>query len=208
MSLWKIYRVFAEMGAVCFGGGYAMLSLVQRVVVEEHGWATEEELMDYYAIGQCTPGVIAVNTATFVGTKKINDMNEPLEKEYKALKWEVIKAMISLLGVFFASTLLLGGAEISGLRLLVATILIESVVVSISLKRGLCADGEQEAMLLERLGALINIVYIFAVIVIWIGVVSVDVSIWKILLAGAWITLYPVWSVVSDVYEMLYPEDY
>ena len=69
MSLWKLYRVFAEMGAVCFGGGYAMLSLVQRVVVEEHGWATEEELMDYYAIGQCTPGVIAVNTATFVGQK-------------------------------------------------------------------------------------------------------------------------------------------
>ena len=69
MSLWKIYRTFAEMGAVCFGGGYAMLSLVQRVVVEEHGWATEEELMDYYAIGQCTPGVIAVNTATFVGQK-------------------------------------------------------------------------------------------------------------------------------------------
>ena len=69
LSLWKIYRTFAEMGAVCFGGGYAMLSLVQRVIVEEHGWATEEELMDYYAIGQCTPGVIAVNTSTFIGHK-------------------------------------------------------------------------------------------------------------------------------------------
>lgn len=69
MSLWKLYRVFAEMGAVCFGGGYAMLSLVQRVVVEEHGWATEEELMDYYAIGQCTPGIIAVNVASFIGHK-------------------------------------------------------------------------------------------------------------------------------------------
>ena len=69
MSLWKLYRVFAEMGAVCFGGGYAMLSLVQRVVVEEHGWATEEDLMDYYAIGQCTPGIIAVNVATFIGHK-------------------------------------------------------------------------------------------------------------------------------------------
>ena len=69
MSLWKIYWVFAQMGAVCFGGGYAMLSLVQRVIVEEHGWATEEELMDYYAIGQCTPGVIAVNVSTFIGHK-------------------------------------------------------------------------------------------------------------------------------------------
>lgn len=69
MSLWKIYWIFAQMGAVCFGGGYAMLSLVQRVIVEEHGWATEEELMDYYAIGQCTPGVIAVNVSTFIGHK-------------------------------------------------------------------------------------------------------------------------------------------
>ena len=69
MSLLKLYWVFAQMGAVCFGGGYAMLSLVQRVIVEEHGWATEEELMDYYAIGQCTPGVIAVNVSTFIGHK-------------------------------------------------------------------------------------------------------------------------------------------
>ena len=67
MSLLKLYWVFAQMGAVCFGGGYAMLSLVQRVVVEQHGWATEEELMDYYAIGQCTPGIIAVNVSTFIG---------------------------------------------------------------------------------------------------------------------------------------------
>ncbi|MBR7179873.1 MAG: chromate transporter [Oscillospiraceae bacterium] len=69
LSLWKLYWVFAQMGAVCFGGGYAMLSLVQRVIVEEHGWTTEEELMDYYAIGQCTPGVIAVNVSTFIGHK-------------------------------------------------------------------------------------------------------------------------------------------
>ena len=68
-KLLKIYWIFAQMGACCFGGGYAMLSLLQRVIVEQHGWATEEELMDYYAIGQCTPGVIAVNTSTFIGHK-------------------------------------------------------------------------------------------------------------------------------------------
>ena len=68
-QLFKLFWVFAQMGASCFGGGYAMLSLLQKVIVEQYGWATEEELMDYYAIGQCTPGVIAVNTATFVGQK-------------------------------------------------------------------------------------------------------------------------------------------
>ncbi len=52
-----------------FGGGYAMLPILQREVVENKSWATEEELTDYFAIGQCTPGIIAVNTATFIGQK-------------------------------------------------------------------------------------------------------------------------------------------
>ncbi len=64
-----LYLTFARMGAVTFGGGYAMLPILQREVVDKRGWATEEELMDYYAIGQCTPGIIAVNTATFIGQK-------------------------------------------------------------------------------------------------------------------------------------------
>ena len=66
-ELIKMFLTFARIGGLTFGGGYAMLPMLQREVVEKHKWATEEELMDYYAIGQCTPGVIAVNTATFVG---------------------------------------------------------------------------------------------------------------------------------------------
>ena len=50
-----------------FGGGMAMLPIIQREVVDRKHWVTEEELVDYYALSQCTPGVIAVNTATFVG---------------------------------------------------------------------------------------------------------------------------------------------
>lgn len=64
-----LFFTFARIGGLTFGGGYAMLPILQREVVEKRGWATEEELMDYYAIGQCTPGVIAVNTATFIGQK-------------------------------------------------------------------------------------------------------------------------------------------
>ena len=62
-----LFLTFARIGGLTFGGGYAMLPMLQKEVVEKRGWATEEELMDYYAIGQCTPGIIAVNTATFVG---------------------------------------------------------------------------------------------------------------------------------------------
>jgi len=67
--LWKLFAAFARIGALTFGGGYAMIPMLEREVVNRHHWATEEELMDYYAVGQCTPGVIAVNVATFVGYK-------------------------------------------------------------------------------------------------------------------------------------------
>ena len=65
----NLFFTFARIGGLTFGGGYAMLPMLQKEVVEKHQWATEEELMDYYAIGQCTPGVIAVNTANFVGQR-------------------------------------------------------------------------------------------------------------------------------------------
>ena len=68
-KLWELFWTFAKMGAITFGGGMAMLPILQREVVDTKHWATEEELVDYYAIGQCTPGIIAVNTATFIGQK-------------------------------------------------------------------------------------------------------------------------------------------
>ena len=66
----RLFTTFLKIGAFTFGGGYAMLPILQREVVEKKGWATDGELTDYFAIGQCTPGVIAVNTATFVGQKQ------------------------------------------------------------------------------------------------------------------------------------------
>lgn len=68
--LLDLFITFAKVGVMTFGGGYAMLPILQREVVENKHWATDEELTDYFAIGQCTPGVIAVNTATFVGRKQ------------------------------------------------------------------------------------------------------------------------------------------
>ena len=67
--LWKLFLTFARIGVMTFGGGYAMIPILEREIVDKQGWATNEELMDYYAVGQCTPGVIAVNTATFIGRK-------------------------------------------------------------------------------------------------------------------------------------------
>lgn len=69
-KLWELFITFAKVGVMTFGGGIAMLPILQREVVENKGWATDEELADYFAIGQCTPGIIAVNTATFIGHKE------------------------------------------------------------------------------------------------------------------------------------------
>ena len=69
MILWNLFVSFAKVGMLTFGGGYAMIPILEREIVDKHEWASSEELMDYYAVGQCTPGVIAVNTATFIGHK-------------------------------------------------------------------------------------------------------------------------------------------
>ena len=68
-ELLEMFVIFARIGGFTFGGGYAMLPMLEKEVVNNKHWATEEELMDYYAIGQCTPGIIAINTATFIGYK-------------------------------------------------------------------------------------------------------------------------------------------
>ncbi len=89
--LLDLFLTFAKVGVMTFGGGYAMLPILQREVVENKGWATEEELMDYFAIGQCTPGIIAVNTATFIGQK------------YKG----TLGAICTTLGVVFPSVVII-----------------------------------------------------------------------------------------------------
>lgn len=68
--LLDLFLTFARIGGFTFGGGYAMLPMLHKEVVLKKHWATEEDLMDYYAVGQCTPGIIAVNTATFIGYKE------------------------------------------------------------------------------------------------------------------------------------------
>lgn len=69
-SLAALFAAFFRVGLFTFGGGYAMLPMLTRECVEKYAWATRDELLNYFALSQCTPGVIAVNTATFVGGKQ------------------------------------------------------------------------------------------------------------------------------------------
>ena len=91
MNLFKLFTIFMKIGAITFGGGYAMLPLFQKEIVEKHKLITEDELTKYYAVGQCTPGIISVNTATFIG--------------YKCAK--VKGAMVATLGLIFIPFLLI-----------------------------------------------------------------------------------------------------
>ena len=69
-DLLDLYLTFVRLGCVTFGGGYAMLPLLERELVNRRGWTTMDELRDYFAIGQCTPGIIALNVSTFIGEKR------------------------------------------------------------------------------------------------------------------------------------------
>ena len=90
-SLPTLFLTFAKVGVMTFGGGYAMLPILEREVVTNHGWTTSEQMLDYYAIGQCTPGIIAVNVSTFIGYKTRG----------------VLGAIVATLGMVFPSMLII-----------------------------------------------------------------------------------------------------
>lgn len=69
-SLWQLFWSFFKIGGLTFGGGLTMLPMLEHELVKKRSWISEDDLLDCYAIGQCTPGIIAINTATFVGYKK------------------------------------------------------------------------------------------------------------------------------------------
>ena len=69
-TLLELYLVFLRIGSITFGGGYAMLPILERELVDKRRWTTLDDLQDYFSIGQCTPGLIALNVSTFIGAKR------------------------------------------------------------------------------------------------------------------------------------------
>lgn len=69
-DLLDLYWTFVKIGCVTFGGGYAMLPILERELVTKQSWTTMDDLRDYFSIGQCTPGIIALNVSTFIGEKR------------------------------------------------------------------------------------------------------------------------------------------
>ena len=69
-DLLDLYLTFMKIGCITFGGGYAMLPILEKELVDQRRWTTMDDLRDYFSIGQCTPGIIALNVSTFIGQKR------------------------------------------------------------------------------------------------------------------------------------------
>ncbi|MCR5272633.1 MAG: chromate transporter [Lachnospiraceae bacterium] len=126
-ELLELFLTFAKVGVLTFGGGYAMLPILEREICTNKHWVDSNELMDYYAIGQCTPGVIAVNLATFVGKKR------------KGIPGGIVATLgvvfPSLLIITFIAALISNFAELvwvekafTGIRICVCVLIFNSVV--------------------------------------------------------------------------------
>lgn len=127
MELLGLFLVFAQVGVTTFGGGYAMLPILQREVVEKRHWATENELVDYFAIGQCTPGIIAVNTATFIGYRKKGVLGGIMATLGVVFPSIVIITLIALFLKNFADIAFIRHA-FAGIRVSVCVLILDSVI--------------------------------------------------------------------------------
>ena len=120
-----LFTSFFRIGLFTFGGGYAMLPMLERECVDRYKWATE--LMDYFAIGQCTPGVIAVNTATFIGCKEKGSLGAAIATLGVICPSIIIILIIAAILTNFASLPAVGYA-FNGIRVAVAVLILNAVI--------------------------------------------------------------------------------
>lgn len=125
--LLELYISFFKIGGLTFGGGLAALPMLKREIVENKNWADEEELLDMYAIGQCTPGIIAVNCATFIGYKKARSLGGIIATlGIVSPSLIIILLVASLLDRYMNTPLLLHA--FAGVRVVVCALMLNTVV--------------------------------------------------------------------------------
>ncbi len=99
MILWQLFVSYLKIGFFGFGGGYAMLSLIQNEVVVQHGWMTNAQFADIVAVSQITPGPIAINSATYVGYTVGSQLGHP--------GWGILGSAVATLAVCLPSLTLM-----------------------------------------------------------------------------------------------------
>ena len=168
-------RAFFRVGLLTFGGGYAMLPILRREVVETHPWCTDEELADYYAVGQCTPGIIAVNTATFVGYKQAGILGGILATYSLTLPSFIIILLIASVLQNFADYAVVKNA-FAGIRVAVVALVLSAVVK-------LFRTAVKDKLTLCVFLAVLLVMVIFSVspvvLVLASGLLGIGVRVWK-----------------------------
>lgn len=126
-KLFSLFAAFAKIGVMTFGGGLTMLPMLTREIVEKRKWATEEELLDYYAVGQCTPGIIAVNTATFIGFNQAGVLGGIFATIGMVTpSIIIITAVAAVLQQFMEYSIV--GSALTGIRAVVCALLMHTVI--------------------------------------------------------------------------------
>ena len=148
-ELLELYAAFFRIGGLTFGGGLTMLPMLKYELVEKKGWVTEDDLLDYYAVGQCTPGIIAVNVSTFVGYKKrgiIGAIFSTLGMVSPSLI--IVSVMALFLDRFIENKIVAHAVE--GIKIIVCALMLSTVVTMAkkTLVSGLCYGIAAVAFLL------------------------------------------------------------
>lgn len=136
-ELLELYTAFFRIGGLTFGGGLTMLPMLKYELSQKKQWVTEEELLDYYAVGQCTPGIIAVNVATFVGYKR-KGIPGAIFSTLGMISPSLI--IISILAMFldqFMNNPIVGHA-IAGIKVVVCALMLNTVI-TLAKKSFVCA---------------------------------------------------------------------
>lgn len=125
-DLLSLFGIFFKIGAFTFGGGYAMIPILEREFVTERGWITSEDMLNYVAIGQSTPGIIAVNMATFIGYRRRKFWGS-LAATLGVITPSII--IISIIAAFLSnfSEYIYVQKALSGINIAVAVILVSAV---------------------------------------------------------------------------------
>lgn len=126
-TLWELYFSFLKVGGLTFGGGLAMLPMLQREVIGKRKWVTEEELLDIYAIGQCTPGIIAINTASMIGYKERGVIGSIIATLGEITPSLVLITLLASILTQFEESILLQQA-FGGIRVAVCALITQSVI--------------------------------------------------------------------------------
>ena len=125
--LLKLFLSFAYIGTFTFGGGYAMMPMFQRILVQKYGWLTENEMIEFFSVSQCLPGVISTNTAIFVGHKQKGILGSVAAVLGIAFPSVVLIILIASLLANFADNPIAARAFM-GLRICVSVLILSTVI--------------------------------------------------------------------------------